>query len=602
MLVKHSIIGLFWILIISFVAASLDQPNDNLQLRSAPGRSSADILRRAFASAATIKRDNSNNSISLDKSWDGAVLFTFKTEAEEKNTSQSAGIEITCTTCYVKGTATGQLLFAENFNATQAFQNFTSAVESDVTSLGSTIANYTENYLEQIDSLSDFNIDHLDNITLPFDLDMNFTDIPECVLNVNFDGLELYVQLDATLSTGATYDLNLYKSETAIGIDVGDLEIGIIFTIDLILSAEAEIDISSGFHIMLNDGVVMNIPMFGESVSNITFNGGKFEFLPVSVQSAGVVLKALLRIGAHAGLDIGTPPFSVFGETFSASTGAEVGIYADIAEFITNITVVPPGHSSECELFVQEVYSMAIGAKAGATVAIDSQTWGPTLNTATPIWYTTLASVCASSSTSSTPLVTARAVNASSLETVTLTTSITYTGVVCLDTTLVNCPVSSQTTSKYVGASTLVTSVPSGSKATFPPTTQNSVVRTSDFGANVQRLSATSGPPVSFVPTASSTPSGSGGSGNSGGSDGSSGGKNNKVIIGVCVGLVLPLGLAIVAGCIYFLRRRRNSSVQPVRAEMVEAEPTLPAPEPDTRDFQVPRKQLPDVAISETSR
>jgi hypothetical protein len=55
---------------------------------------------------------------------------------------------------------------------------------------------------------------------------------------------------------------NLYKSETPLGISAGrDLEVGIVFTVDVILSVEAEIDIISGFYIKLNDGVAINIPL-----------------------------------------------------------------------------------------------------------------------------------------------------------------------------------------------------------------------------------------------------------------------------------------------------------------------------------------------------
>jgi hypothetical protein len=83
--------------------------------------------------------------------------------------------------------------------------------------------------------------------------------------------MELYMEIDTTLSGGATYTLNLYTSETAIGFTVGeDLLIGVIFSVDLILSVESEIDISSGFHIQLNDGVAIDIPMFDRNVSSIT--------------------------------------------------------------------------------------------------------------------------------------------------------------------------------------------------------------------------------------------------------------------------------------------------------------------------------------------
>ena len=36
-------------------------------------------------------------------------------------------------------------------------------------------------------------------------------------------------------------------------------------------------------------------------------NGGRFEFLPVTIESAGVVFSAVLRIGVHSGFELATP-------------------------------------------------------------------------------------------------------------------------------------------------------------------------------------------------------------------------------------------------------------------------------------------------------
>jgi hypothetical protein len=188
-------------------------------------------------------------------------------EANKGDASLSAGVEIICKTCYIKGNATAQFTINGNFNATQAFQNFTSEVKTDTDNIGTTFVNTTEDYAKNV--ASDF--DNFDYPTIPFNLQLNAPDIPECQLRYQFDGLELYMQLDTNLTGGATYKLNLYTSESLVGISISnDLTIGVIFTIDLILSVEAEIDISSGFHIRLEDGAAINIPMFGQNVSSIT--------------------------------------------------------------------------------------------------------------------------------------------------------------------------------------------------------------------------------------------------------------------------------------------------------------------------------------------
>jgi hypothetical protein len=263
----------------------------------------------------------------------------------------------------------------------------------------------------------------------------------------------------------------------------------------------------------------------------------------VTIQSAGVVFTALLRLGLQAGLDISAPPVTIDGRSFDTfSTGAEVGIWLNLAEFITNVTIAPEGDANGCELLVEEVYSMAIGAQAGATLAILDHTWGPTPNTSTAFFYTTLASVCAISATPTTA-VTARAAEASGLTTTTLSTEITYTGTACGSIGLLNCPLSLQITSKNTVTSTLVTSVPSGLTATFPATTQSSVTGTIAFGANAKALASTSGAPTSYIPGPTST------SGIVRVIDRKIGGVSNKLIIGVSVGIGGPVLLAIIAGC-----------------------------------------------------
>jgi hypothetical protein len=259
------------------------------------------------------------------------------------------------------------------------------------------------------------------------------------------------------------------------------------------------------------------------------------------------VLTALLRVGMKAGLDVSTPVESNSLDGLSFSTGLEGGIWADVAQFTTNVTAA--SDSSICELHVVEEYSMLLGANAGATLAIGEHTWGPTPSTQVPIWYTTLTSACAvSGSATAAASAVATIIARDDLTTKTTITKVTYTATVCLSTGLVNCPVSLQSTSKNTVTKTLITAVPSGSDATFPATTQNTVASTIAFGANVRKLTATSGSPVSYVPTASG-PSATPSSATSDVINGETKGVSNKVIIGVSVGVGLPVLIAIIAGC-----------------------------------------------------
>jgi hypothetical protein len=134
----------------------------------------------------------------------------------------------------------------------------------------------------------------------------------------------------------------------------------------------------------------------------------------------------------------------------SASSGIELGFYVDIAEFTTHIDTSNTGDGSGCEVRIIEEYTLALGAAAGATVALNSHTWGPNIDKTTPIYYTTMADICAASKTNS---VTARTTSTStdnsdgfSLKARDSTMSVTtYTGVSCMVSSL-NCPASQQTT------------------------------------------------------------------------------------------------------------------------------------------------------------
>lgn len=160
-----------------------------------------------------------------------------------------------------------------DFNTTQAIQNFTGEVHDEILNTTNQVIDYIEDYFPTVIHNFDDGIDLDDFDFPPINISFNVAipDIPECHLKFQFDDLELYMLIDTVLSAGATYNLNLYSSNTPLGISASDdLFIGVIFSVDLILSADAEIDISSGIHIKLDDGVGLDMALFGKNVSSIT--------------------------------------------------------------------------------------------------------------------------------------------------------------------------------------------------------------------------------------------------------------------------------------------------------------------------------------------
>ncbi|KAF2001729.1 hypothetical protein P154DRAFT_595775 [Amniculicola lignicola CBS 123094] len=598
-------------LTLGFVVASPSPVG--LNVRNAPGASTADTfeaIRRELSVASLQRRDNHteiSGNATLDRSWNNAVLLAIALEGPvgQSNVTLSAGVSIECETCYIKGLATAALTIPGNFSASQAIELSIDSIKDEVQNFTNEVDEYFEDYLGGVIKNFGDGIDLADFAfpTFNYSFDMDIPSIPECNLSFGFDSLELYMKMNTVLGVGATYELNLYTSTSPVGISITkDLELGVIFAVDLILSAAGEIDISSGFHLKLDDGLAINIPLFGDEVSDIVFNGGQFEFLPVTLVSSGIVLSAVLRVGIHAGFTLVAPKIpkieALANFTIpSVGGGIEVGVFANIAEFITNVTYVPD--DEECELKVVENYQIALGAVAGASIQIGDNTWGPVAATSVPIWFTELAAGCAIKGTpKATPIPTVTATPTSAAgnkrqeasETKTITSEVTYTGVTCVSTGLVNCPASLQATSQYISTTTLITFVAEDVDPTFPVTVQDAVPTTVDFGSSAQKLTATTGSPISYVPpppppSSASTISSSSETGSPDDKesilDGEVGGVNKKLVVGVSVGVGVPVLIAIIAGIMFFIKRRRYSAVPKMQFAPSNHEPYRGSPYAD---------------------
>jgi hypothetical protein len=184
-----------------------------------------------------------------------------------------ASIEVTCTTCYVKGVATAELTIDGDFGE---------LVQNTIDAVNATVRNFTGEFEDQlVEAWGNFteNFDVTDGISredfpLPtFNLDFNLTvpPIPNANLRFQFDGMELYLEIGTVLKAGATYEITLFATQSPAGIQIGPtLMLGAVLTVDLILAVEGDIDISSGFHIKLDDGVAIDLPLFGEEVADMT--------------------------------------------------------------------------------------------------------------------------------------------------------------------------------------------------------------------------------------------------------------------------------------------------------------------------------------------
>ncbi|KAK1574625.1 uncharacterized protein LY79DRAFT_695224 [Colletotrichum navitas] len=560
-------ISLLWAITLLCTFAAAQTPVE-LTVQNSPGQTALETLRtiRRHLQNARVegREERFSNSTSLDTSFDNAVLFRFEDAGKvgNENVTVQGGINIVCARCYIKGEAVAHLTIDGTFNTTQVLGD----IGSEFAETFDNITTYAKDYVGGVASkLSD-------------GLDADDFDFPP--LNITFD---LYMQLDTTLSAGLNYKLNLYTSTTPLGAKVGDaLQLGVVFAVDLILSVESEVRMSSGFHIRMDDRVGFDIALFSKNVSSVNFNGGRFEFLPVVVESAGVVLKAVLRVGVSAGIQLSTPVDSreleIFNKTLTipgASAGVEVGVFANVAELSTNVTALAAPDEDGCALRAVNAYQFALGAAAGASVRIGDRVWGPVPSTQVAIFYTTLGGGCASRRVAPSTAAAAATVTATTttvdkkdpalLTTTTLSEKVTYTAIECLATGLINCPPQLQTLRKFVATETFVTAVASGEKATFPAATQPAVQSVVDFGSGAKSLISTSGAPKLYTPPPppTSTPSATGTNPAEAptGAEGEIGGVDKKVVIGISVGVGVVVFAGIIGAFVYWQRRRRYAPV-----------------------------------------
>lgn len=222
----------------------------------------------------------------------------------------------------------------------------------------------------------------------------------------------------------------------------------------------------------------------------------------------------MLKLGARAAMEVGKPldfdwPKGLDIDGFDPSKykvggGLEVGVYADVAVFTTNITEKLTDDVA-CKWGIEQDYSFVLGATAAAQVTLGTAKYGPAPSTSTPVYYTTLKSYCVDQATSTAAVVTATATaqkrqdDSDAITTKALTKKITQTAIQCPSTITGNCPVSLQTTTtKVVTLTATVSGSPQDiSDASYP----SPIITPLSFGTNVKEIRSISGSPSSYNPS-----------------------------------------------------------------------------------------------------
>ncbi|EFY91037.1 hypothetical protein J3458_022150 [Metarhizium acridum] len=480
--------------------------SSELSVRNLPGHTSEETIleiRRRLDLVARNSKSNVlfDNSTSLDSALIDKTLFEHQNDSKTGAAALSAGVQISCAKCYLKGTARAKLTVNGTFNSTRVYNEAKTEAKAAFRQITQYVHNVTDALVGDITDIP-YKLDHLPPPQINLNVDLEF---PGYELEVEFDHAELYVALGTVISSGLTYTLPLYSSKE-LGIELGPgFLLGAVFSLDLVLSAESDVKINSGFHIKLDKKALMKIALFAKESSNLQIHGGKFEFLPVTVEGGSTVLRALLRLQLRAGFSLPLMDSTV--EQLRAAAGLEARVYANVADLVTNVTA---GSRESCALEVVQGYKLAVGAAAGASVALLGNTYGPTPATEIPVYYTTLAAACVTSveletaSASAVPGLARR--SDPRYYTTTTVTGVTYQAGACMSRSIVNCPASLQTVSRNVVTKTLTATVPSGSKADWSAPAVTAFAAEA-FGDGSLPLKGVSGRPSSYVPTTSSTAS-----------------------------------------------------------------------------------------------
>ncbi|KAM7207357.1 hypothetical protein V8F20_002237 [Naviculisporaceae sp. PSN 640] len=196
-------------------------------------------------------------------------------------------------------------------------------------------------------------------------------DIVDPTVRLDFHGVEAYVDIDVDITAGAAYAVNLFTSQSPLGLGFPGLSLGLVFYVDLVFALTAEIDLEGGFYVQVEEGSFLETSILGGDVTDSLFDGLKSKSIPVTVRKGSATFKADLRLRVQCGAQLGV-------EGSGLEVMAEVGIYANLIEFVAVLESTPT-----CALQSTEWWDLNVGAFARFGVVVDYKTFGvvPTVST-----------------------------------------------------------------------------------------------------------------------------------------------------------------------------------------------------------------------------
>lgn len=166
--------------------------------------------------------------------------------------------------------ATAELKFSPGFDINQAINETFDEVRNEVSDIWNATQEWVEDFFGE--AAEDLLALDFDNFTLPpfnVSLDVDVKRTQEASLHFNFEEFELLMQVRTKLPAGSEFTIPLLESSPN-PLPGVDFEFDVFFTADLILSFDQALEVTSGIHLKLDQGVSFAIDLFGNNPSDIS--------------------------------------------------------------------------------------------------------------------------------------------------------------------------------------------------------------------------------------------------------------------------------------------------------------------------------------------
>ncbi|KAI1267692.1 hypothetical protein F5Y18DRAFT_424825 [Xylariaceae sp. FL1019] len=226
----------------------------------------------------------------------------------------------------------------------------------------------------------------------------------ESSLALSFQGVGAVVDLDVTATATGDFSIPLFTSASELGISGPGFQVGLIFSVDLLIGLVGEVDTTGGFQLAIPDGSSFVVPLADDKPNVANFNGAQTTLLPITSDTATNVTLAL-RFKVQAGVDL--PDLEVI------DAKALAGVFLTLPEIdiqeSTNLIGSSPGSCTEslaAEININAGAFIDIGASIGGNAIGE---WNPTASTTFWSAGTSTCLATATGSPSATPTTTGSA-------------------------------------------------------------------------------------------------------------------------------------------------------------------------------------------------